>query len=277
VAGARALDAAGLAPEAIDSLIVATFSGDQPLPSTASFVQERLGASGAAFDVNAACAGFVYGVEVGASMIAAGRADAVLVVGTEIISRFLDFSDRTTCVLFGDGAGAAVLVPAPEPGILGSVLENDGRLARLLEVPAGGSREPATVATVSGNRHAIRMRDGRAVFRLAVDRMAETAARLLDKAGLSASDVSVLIPHQANARIIRAVAQRLAFPEERVIVDLADVGNTSAASVPIALDRAWRAGRIAPGDLVLTVAFGAGLAWGGNLIRWTAAPPEDER
>lgn len=277
LAGSRALGAAGVNPEALDSLIVATFSGDQPLPSTASFVQEGLGASGAAFDLNAACAGFVYGLEVGASMIAAGTADTVLVVGTEVISSFLDFSDRTTCVLFGDGAGAAVLVPQQEPGIVGSVLENDGRHARLLEIPSGGSREPVTASSVPTGRHAIQMADGRAVFRLAVDRMADTAARLLEKAGLATGDVSLLIPHQANARIIRAVAQRLGFPQERVVVDLADVGNTSAASVPIALDRAWRGGRIAVGDLVLTVAFGAGLAWGGNLIRWTAQSPKTSR
>jgi 3-oxoacyl-[acyl-carrier-protein] synthase-3 len=274
-AAERALTAAGVGPGAIDLTVVATVSGDQPLPSTASFVQERLGISGAAFDLAAACAGFIYGAEVGAGQIASGRAEKVLVVGTEVLSRFLNFTDRTTCVLFGDGAGAAVLVPGEEPGILGSILENDGRHAWLLDIPSGGSREPASPETVARHGHKIRMKDGREVFKRAVVGMADACLRLLDKTGLSASDVTLLVPHQANARIIKAVSERLAFPMDRVYVDLENVGNTSAASVPIALDHAWREGRISPGDVVLMVAFGAGFAWGANLVRWTSPSPQE--
>jgi 3-oxoacyl-[acyl-carrier-protein] synthase-3 len=273
-AGARALDSAGIDPSAVDLTVVATISGDQPLPSTASFVQDRLGISGAAFDLAAACAGFIYATQVGAAQIATGGAETVLVAGTEVLSRFLDFSDRTTCVLFGDGAGAAVLVPGDEPGVIDSVLENQGQHARLLEIPAGGSREPASDQTVARGDHAIRMQDGREVFKRAVVGMADACARLLEKSGHTPDDVSLLVPHQANGRIITSVAQRLSFPMDRVFVDLEMVGNTSAASVPIALDHAWRRGRLKPGDLVLTVAFGAGLAYGANLIRWTAEAPE---
>jgi 3-oxoacyl-[acyl-carrier-protein] synthase-3 len=273
-AGARALDSAGIDPSAVDLTVVATISGDQPLPSTASFVQDRLGISGAAFDLAAACAGFIYATQVGAAQIATGGAETVLVAGTEVLSRFLDFSDRTTCVLFGDGAGAAVLVPGDEPGVIDSVLENQGQHARLLEIPAGGSREPASDQTVARGDHAIRMQDGLEVFKRAVVGMADACARLLEKSGHTPDDVSLLVPHQANGRIITSVAQRLSFPMDRVFVDLEMVGNTSAASVPIALDHAWRRGRLKPGDLVLTVAFGAGLAYGANLIRWTAEAPE---
>ena len=269
-AGARALDAAGVDGGAVDLTVVATVSGDQPLPSTASFVQDRLGLQGAAFDLAAACAGFIYATEVASAQISTGRAETALVIGTEVLSRFLDFTDRTTCVLFGDGAGAAVLAPGEEPGVLGSILENDGRHARLLEIPAGGSARPASDETVEAGDHAIRMADGREVFKRAVVGLAAASARLLEKAGLTPDDVSLLVPHQANGRIIRAVAERLSFPQERVFVDLERVGNTSAASVPIALDHAWRQGRLSPGDVVLTVAFGAGLAWGANLTRWTA-------
>ena len=272
-AAQRALDAAGIDPSAIDMTIVATVSGDQPLPSTASFVQDRLGISGAAFDLAAACAGFIYGTEMAAGQIQGGRAETVLVCGTEVLSRFVNFEDRTTCILFGDGAGAAVLTPGDEPGILGSILENDGRYAKILEIPGGGSAEPTTPETAAAQRQKIRMPDGREVFKRAVVGMADAAARLLDKTGHTPDQVDLLVPHQANARIIKAVADRLHFPMDRVFVDLEEVGNTSAASVPIALDHAWRRGALRPGQLVLTVAFGAGLAWGANLLRWTAETP----
>jgi 3-oxoacyl-[acyl-carrier-protein] synthase III len=272
-AGARALEASGIDPAAVDMTVVATVSGDQPLPSTASFVQDRLGITGAGFDVAAACAGFIYATQAAAAQIATGGAETVLVAGTEVLSRFLDFTDRTTCVLFGDGAGAAVLVPGEEPGVIGSILENQGQHAHLLEIPAGGSRRPASAETVTRGDHAIRMKDGREVFKRAVVGMADACARLLEKSGFTSEDVSLLVPHQANGRIIASVAQRLSFPADRVFIDLEMVGNTSAASVPIALDHAWREGRLRPGDLVLTVAFGAGLAYGANLIRWTAEAP----
>jgi 3-oxoacyl-[acyl-carrier-protein] synthase III len=272
-AAARALEAAAIDPGTVDMTIVATVSGDQPLPSTASFVQDRLGITGAAFDLAAACAGFIYATQMGASQIATGGAGTVLVAGTEVLSRFLDFGDRTTCVLFGDGGGAAVLVPGEEPGVIGSILENQGKHAHLLEIPAGGSSQPASPDTVSRGDHFIRMKDGREVFKRAVVGMADACARLLEKSGYAPDDVSLLVPHQANGRIIASVAQRLSFPMDRVFVDLETVGNTSAASVPIALDHAWRRGRLRPGDLVLTVAFGAGLAYGANLVRWTAEAP----
>jgi 3-oxoacyl-[acyl-carrier-protein] synthase-3 len=273
-AAARALESSGIDAAAVDLTLVATISGDQPLPSTASFVQERLGISGAAFDLAAACAGFIYGTEVASAQIATGGAETALVIGTEVLSRFLDFTDRTTCVLFGDGAGAAVLVPSEEPGVIGSILENEGKHARLLEIPAGGSRAPASAETVAHHDHAIRMKDGREVFKRAVTGMADASARLLEKAGVGADEVALVVPHQANLRIIQSVAQRLGVPMDRVYVDIETVGNTSAASVPVALDHAWREGRLSPGDVVLTVAFGAGLAWGANLLRWTAEAPK---
>lgn len=272
-AATRALESAGIDAAAVDLTVVATISGDQPLPSTASFVQDRLGISGAAFDLAAACAGFIYATEMAAAQITVGGSETALVIGTEVLSRFLDFSDRTTCVLFGDGAGAAVLVPSEEPGVIGSILENEGKHARLLEIPAGGSRAPASSDTVARHDHAIRMKDGREVFKRAVTGMADASARLLEKAGMSAEDVALVVPHQANLRIIQSVAQRLNVPMDRVYVDIETVGNTSAASVPVALDHAWREGRLRPGDIVLTVAFGAGLAWGANLLRWTEEAP----
>jgi 3-oxoacyl-[acyl-carrier-protein] synthase-3 len=274
-ASTRALDAAGVDPGAVDLTIVGTVSGDQPMPSTAAFVQDRLGLSGAAFDVSAACAGFIYASELASSQIATGGSETALVIGTEVLSRFLDFSDRTTCVLFGDGAGAAVLAPGEEPGLMGSILECDGRFAGILEIPAGGSRDPASDETVARRDHVIRMKDGKEVFKRAVVGMAEASAGLIEKAGLTPEEVTLMVPHQANARIIKSVADRLHFPMERVFVDLEEVGNTSAASVPIALDHAWRRGMLHPGDVVLTAAFGAGLAWGANLIRWTAPAPGD--
>jgi 3-oxoacyl-[acyl-carrier-protein] synthase III len=274
-AASRALDAAGVDPGAVDLTIVGTVSGDQPMPSTAAFVQDRLELSGGAFDVSAACAGFIYASELASSQIATGGSETALVIGTEVLSRFLDFSDRTTCVLFGDGAGAAVLVPGEDPGLMGSILECDGRYSRILEIPSGGSRDPTSSETVARRGHVIRMKDGKEVFKRAVVGMAEASAGLIEKAGLTPDDVTLMVPHQANARIIKAVADRLHFPMEKVFVDLEEVGNTSAASVPIALDHAWRRGALHPGDVVLTAAFGAGLAWGANLIRWTAPAPEE--
>jgi 3-oxoacyl-[acyl-carrier-protein] synthase-3 len=273
LAAERALEAAGIPASDIDLTIVATISGDQPLPSTAAFVQSRLGTRGAAFDIGAACAGFVYGLEVAAAQLTTGASRAALVIGAETLSRFLDFTDRTTCVLFGDGAGAAVVLPGDEPGIIGSLLEADGGAATLLEIRAGGARLPASKDTVADSDHTIRMEDGREVFKRAVTAMADASSRLLQRHGVAPDDLDLVVPHQANERIIRAVGSRLGIPEDRVFIDLEEVGNTSAASVPIALDRAWRGGRLSRGDLVLTVAFGAGLTWGANLLRWTEDPP----
>jgi 3-oxoacyl-[acyl-carrier-protein] synthase-3 len=270
-----ALESAGLEPAAIDLLIVATCTPDRPLPSSASLMQAMLGLTCPAFDLNAACAGFVYGLSVGGAQIAAGAADRVLVVGSETLSRVINMTDRTTCVLFADGAGAVVLEPGDEPGLMASKLALDGTHADLLTIRAGGSAEPATAQGIAEHRTQVHMADGQAVFRLAVVAMAEACRELLEKSGVAPGDVDVVIAHQANARIIAAVGKRLGIDPARLVIDIADVGNTSAASIPIAMDRAWRAGKVGPGDIVLTTAFGAGLSWGANLLRWTA-PRFDE-
>jgi 3-oxoacyl-[acyl-carrier-protein] synthase-3 len=269
----RALSSAGVAPEQVDLIVCATLTPDTPIPATSAWVQRKLGLSCPAFDVNAACAGFSYAVSTGVAFVESGAAETVVVIGAEVLSRVLDMTDRSTCVLFGDGAGAVVLRPSAEPGVIGSTLGADGNAAEILLIPAGGSARPATHQTVDAHEHAIRMPAGREVFKRAVVEMASACRSLLEKSGYAPDDVDILIPHQANARIMVAVAERLGIPLERAVVDVADVGNTSAASIPIALDRAWRGGRIRPGSLVLLTSFGAGLAWGANLIRWNAPDP----
>jgi 3-oxoacyl-[acyl-carrier-protein] synthase-3 len=264
----RALDSAGVAADQVDMLICATLTPDTPIPAAAVWTQRKLGISCPAFDMNAACAGFSFGLAAGSAFIESGAADTVVVVGAEILSRVLDLTDRTTCVLFGDGAGAAVLRPSDTPGVIGSKLGTDGGAAELLIIPAGGSAKPASPETLEAREHKIRMASGREVFKRAVTEMANACRELLEKSGHTADDVDLLIPHQANARIMVAVAERLGIDPSRSVVDVEQVGNTSAASIPIALDRALRGGRIEPGDLVLLTSFGAGLAWGANLIRW---------
>jgi 3-oxoacyl-[acyl-carrier-protein] synthase-3 len=268
-----ALDAAGIAPDQLDLIICATLTPDTPIPASAVWTQRKLGIGCPAFDVNAACAGFSFGLSTGAAFIESGAAETVAVIGAEVLSRVLDFTDRSTCVLFGDGAGAVVLRPSDMPGLIGSVLGTDGKAAEILLIPAGGSARPATAETVARRDHTIRMPSGREVFKRAVTEMAGACRELLDKSGFVPGDVDLLIPHQANSRIMVAVAERLGIGMERAVVDVAEIGNTSAASIPIALDRAWRAGRIAPDALVLLTSFGAGLAWGANLLRWTAPEP----
>jgi 3-oxoacyl-[acyl-carrier-protein] synthase-3 len=264
-----ALRTAGIPAEQLDMIVCASVTGDTPFPATAVWVQEKLGLSCPAFDVNAACAGFSYGLATATAFVESGMADAVLLIGAEVYSRILDFSDRQTCVLFGDGAGATVIQASDRPGIEGTVLGADGTAAEILLLPAGGSREPASPQTVAASRHRIQMPNGREVFKRAVTEMAASCREVLEKNGHSPDDVDLLIPHQANARIMVAVAERLGIPLERAVVDVAEVGNTSAASIPIALDRAYRAGRIHEGDLVLFTSFGAGLTWGATAIRWT--------
>jgi 3-oxoacyl-[acyl-carrier-protein] synthase III len=264
-----ALRTAGIPAEQLDMIVCASVTGDTPFPATAVWVQEKLGLSCPAFDVNAACAGFSYGLATATAFVESGMADAVLLIGAEVYSRILDFTDRQTCVLFGDGAGATVIQASDRPGIEGTVLGADGTAAEILLVPAGGSREPASAETVAASRHRIQMPNGREVFKRAVTEMAASCREVLEKNGHSPDDVDLLIPHQANARIMVAVAERLGIPLERAVVDVAEVGNTSAASIPIALDRAYRAGRINEGDLVLFTSFGAGLTWGATAIRWT--------
>jgi 3-oxoacyl-[acyl-carrier-protein] synthase-3 len=268
-AAERALETAGIAPDQLDLIVLGTLSPDTPMPSTAVWLQRKLGIGCPAFDVNAACAGFSYAMSTGVAFVESGAADTVLVLGAEVLSRVLDFTDRTTCVLFGDGAGAVVLQPSDRPGVEGSVLGADGTAAEILIIPAGGTAMPASAQTVAAHDHSIRMPAGREVFKRAVVEMSNSCRQLLEKSGYTADDVNLLIPHQANARIMRAVAERLGITGDRAVVDVEEVGNTSTASIPIALDRAWRVGRIREGDLILLTSFGGGLAWGANLVRWT--------
>jgi 3-oxoacyl-[acyl-carrier-protein] synthase-3 len=275
-AASLALRRAGAGPESVDLLIIATCTPERSIPSTAAFVQARLGMSCPSFDLNAACAGFVYGLSVADAQIRSGGADRVMLVGAEVLSRVLDMTDRTTCVLFGDGAGAALLEASDEPGVVDSLLALDGGQAELLTVPAGGSGEPITPETLEQRRNFLRMLDGQAVFKQAVTAMADACRQVLDKAGLSPDDVKLAIGHQANARILAALGKRLGLDPKKVVIDIAHIGNTSAASIPIALDRVWSRGLLEPGDVVLTAAFGAGMAWGANVIRWSIPPPAQD-
>ena len=272
-AARRALETAGTAPEQVDLIVVATLSPDTPIPATAVHVQRKLGIGAPAFDVNAACAGFSYAISTGTAMVEAGNADTVLVIGAEVLSRFLDFTDRTVCILFGDGAGAVLLKPSDAPGVIDGTLGADGTTTESLFIPAGGSRMPASMETIAAHDHSIRMPRGREVFHRAVTEMAASCRELLENNGVHPDEVNLLVPHQANARIMSAVAERLNVRPDAVVSDVETVGNTSAASIPLALDRAWRAGRVAPGGLVLLTSFGAGLSWGATLVRWTAPSP----
>ena len=267
-AARRALASAGLTADQLDLIVVATCTPDTPLPATAVWTQRKLGARCPAFDLNSACAGFSYGLATGSAFVRTGQAETVLVIGAEVLSRVVNMDDRGTCILFGDGAGAVVLRPAADPGIIGSVLGADGGAADLLIIPAGGTARPATAERIAARETTIAMPNGRDVFKRAVTEMAAACRELLEKNGFGSGDVDVLVPHQANQRIMVAVAERLGIPEERSVLDVAEVGNTSAASVPIALDRAVRAGRVPEGALVLVTSFGAGLSWGANLVRW---------
>ena len=275
-AGAAALKDAGLAPDDIDILLVATATPEQPIPTTAAFVQDGLGLRCGAFDVGAACAGFVYGLVVGSSLISGngGGIRRALVVGSETLTRIVDPEDRSTAVLFGDGAGAVVLEAVDEtggdatgPGLLAWDLGCDGSAADLLEIPAGGSRRPTTAETVAARDHFLKMR-GSEVFRRAVRAVIDSARATLDRAGVTPDEVALFVPHQANGRIIEAAARQLGIPAERTVVNLDRYGNTSAASIPIALVEAANDGRIADGDLVLLSGFGAGMTWASALIRW---------
>ncbi len=270
-AAAAALGAAGLTAADIDLVIVATVTPDMPMPSAACLVQRRLGIPPPAvcFDVNAACTGFLYAVEIGRSLLAAGPPRRALVIGAEKFSGFLDWEDRSTCVLFGDGAGAVVLGPAsgPRPGLLGTRLGSLGGDPALLCIPGGGSLHPPSAHTVEHRQHFIKMK-GREVFKTAVRVMAQVTREILEQHQVTADEINWIVPHQANVRIIETLAQDLGFPMDRFIINLDRYGNTSAASIPLALDEAVRAGRFRPGDLILVLAFGAGLTYGSALIRW---------
>ena len=255
----------------IDLLIVATASPDQPLPSTACIVQHKLGvpAHATCFDIAAACSGFLYALEIAYGQLQTNRYKRALIIGAEKLSAVTDWTDRTTCVLFGDAAGAAVLtkVSQSDIGILGTDLGADGEFADNLYIPAGGSSCPATTKSVDERGHFIRM-NGREVFKSAVRVMETVAREMMEQHHLTPDKISLLIPHQANIRIIESLAGSLGMPMEKVYVNLDRYGNTSSASIPLALDEARRSGRIKPGDLTLLVAFGAGLTYGATLIRW---------
>lgn len=267
-AAKRALKKAQLKVEKIELIIVATVSGDMPLPSTACLLQKKLGAvNAAAMDINAACSGFIYALSIADAFIKSGKYKKILVVGAEVLSKFTDWHDRTTCVLLGDGAGAAVLAPDHGRGILSVDIYSDGRLWDLLHVPAGGSAMPASKETVEKRLHYIKMK-GNETFKVAVRTLENLVIETLKKNNLKPSQLSLLIPHQANLRIIRATAERLGLPMERVIVNLTRYGNTSAASIPVALDEALEEGRIKEGDYIMLEAFGGGLTWGSALIKW---------
>ena len=267
MAGLRALAAAGKTVEDVDLLLVATCSGDSIIPSTASVVQKRLEAwNAAAMDLNAACSGFVYGLVVGTNMIRGGTHQTVLLVGTEKLHHLMDFTDRNTCVLFGDGAGAVVLEPSEgDAGLLSSDLGMDGSVGHILEVPVDGTQ---------GDRGPLDPRlcgigmEGQEVFRRAVTKMSESSIVSLERAGLGVEDVDMLIPHQANVRIIDATARRLGLDEANVYVNIHSYGNTSAATIPVALTEAMEEGRIKPGDNIVFAAFGGGLTWASAVYRW---------
>jgi 3-oxoacyl-[acyl-carrier-protein] synthase III len=268
-AGTTAIKHAGIPPDAVDLLIVATATPEQPIPHTGAFVGEGLGLRCGSFDLGAGCAGFVYMLVVGSSLLTTGDLDHVLVVGAETLSRLIDPEDRSTFVLFGDGAAALVLSRSPDegPGVLAWDLGCDGSAAGLLEVRAGGSRMPATPETIADGEQYLKMQ-GQEVFRRAVRVVVDSARMTLDRAGVASSDVAWFVPHQANARIIDSAAARLGMGQDRTVVNIDRYGNTSAASIPLALAEAADDGRLRDGDLALMSGFGAGMTWGSALIRW---------
>jgi 3-oxoacyl-[acyl-carrier-protein] synthase III len=265
----KAMKVAGVTAAELDMIIVGTCSPDRLLPSAAVELQAALGATRAvAFDVGAACSGWLYGMQVAEGMMAAGSAETILVVGAELLSRIVNWKERNTCVLFGDGAGASVLTRSTKQrGLLACYMRSDGTLANLLQRPKGGSAAPMTPEIIAEGSHFIQMK-GREVFKNAVRSMADACDRALDGAKLSSSDIDLLIPHQANIRIIEATAKHANVPLEKVFVNVDRFGNTSAASIPIALDEAIAQGRIKDGTIVMFVAFGAGFTWGSMVIRF---------
>lgn len=268
-AAQQALERAGLKPEDIDLIVCATTTPDQIMPSTGALIQAQLGAVNAAgMDIFAACSGFLYGITMVESMIRTGQIRYALVIGAEVLTKYVDYTDRSTCVIFGDGAGAAVLGPVPEgKGILATKIKSDGRYEEQLYAPGGGTKLGTTHETIDNREHFFKMK-GNELFKVAVRSMSDISAEMLAKAGYTVEDVDLVIPHQANQRITDAVASRLGAPEEKVYSNIAFHGNTSSASIPIAMDECLEAGKIKEGDLVLLTAFGGGVTWGATVIRF---------
>jgi 3-oxoacyl-[acyl-carrier-protein] synthase-3 len=270
-ASVKALERAGVDPKDLDSIVLATATPDRLLPATACDLQALLGADeAAAFDISAACPGFVFALGVAEGLIASGQSEIILVVGAEKLSTITDFQDRSTAILFGDGAGAAVVRRASGNdgrGILSTYLRSDGKLAPLLYRPGGGAVDPISEKVVCERSHYMKMA-GREVFKAAVLAMSEACDEALRRAGLTAEDVDLLIPHQANVRIIEATAKHAGMPMEKVMVNVDRFGNTSSASIPLALDQAIAEGRVKRGSILLLVAFGAGFSWGSSVVRW---------
>ncbi len=269
LAARRALERAKLKAEDVDLIVCATTTPDQIMPSTGALIQAQLGAVNAAgMDIFAACSGFLYGITMVESMIRTGVIRNAIVIGAEVLTKYVDYTDRSTCVIFGDGAGAAVLGPVEDgKGILSTKIRSDGRYEEQLYAPGGGTKMGTTHETIDNRMHFFKMK-GNELFKVAVRSMAEISAEMIAKAGLTIDDVDWVVPHQANQRITDAVASRLGVPEEKVYSNIAEHGNTSSASIPIALDECIESGKIKPGDLVLLTAFGGGATWGATLIRF---------
>jgi 3-oxoacyl-[acyl-carrier-protein] synthase-3 len=269
IAAGRALESAGIAAEQVDQILVATVTPDTFFPNTACHVQNRIGARNAfCMDVSAACSGFLYALEMARAQIACGALETVLVIGAEKLSCITDWEDRSTCVLFGDGAGAVVVRPVEHGrGVMSCFMGSDGGLAPLLNVPGGGSRHPCSRETLAQRLHYMKM-SGNEVFKHAVRCMCDAGRRALERSGLTLDDVDCIVPHQANVRIIQAIASRLGNSMDKFFVNLDRVGNMSAASIPVGLDEAARSGRLKKGDIVLSVAFGGGFTWGATVFVW---------
>ena len=269
LAAKQAVERAGIDVTEIDLIVCATTTPDQIMPSTGALIQAQIGAVNAAgMDVFAACSGFLYGLTMVESMIRTGQIKYALVIGAEVLTKYVDYTDRGTCVIFGDGAGAAVLGPVPEgKGILATKIKSDGRYEEQLYAPGGGTKLGTSHDTIDNGMHFFKMK-GNELFKVAVRSMADISAEMVAKAGYAVADIDLVIPHQANQRITDAVASRLGVPDEKVYSNIAELGNTSSASIPIAIDECIQSGKIKEGSLVLLTAFGGGVTWGGTVIRF---------